>query len=344
MRPATQINGYLTYLVGASVRLGNSSTCHANLLQLSIRCFGCQKPLSNVHTISDCVLAAGIPNQLARVAVRSQDGRINWLDSLVLDYASSADQYLVQVQSGSAQQGKEDPQTVSAPCGAEPPDAGSNTANTPFWVPRVQLCFAAEDPALYAQRFAAACAALDAVEVQLAYELCIDGMPLDDVPQMTTEQVNRVLNFALNSKRLKDKLMDTSTLINEANLEHARAMNKATLQALVIAGKSATLDGRGSSPAAQFYAAAAAGAVADVQMMSIVAPPAVDSQQAPLRATAVMPDEYNFKEVLSEFSFKTLLTKTEVIHALGKIRMESSKVRSCLCCCAWLSCSDVAAL
>mgnify|MGYP001811481519 CR=1 FL=1 len=32
-------------------------------------------------------------------------------------------------------------------------------------------------------------------------------------------QVNRMLSFALNSKRLKDKLMDTSALIAEVCLE-----------------------------------------------------------------------------------------------------------------------------
>jgi dynein heavy chain len=33
-------------------------------------------------------------------------------------------------------------------------------------------------------------------------------------------QVNRMLGFALNSKRLKDRLMDTSTLIGEVSARH----------------------------------------------------------------------------------------------------------------------------
>eukprot|EP00959_Pyramimonas_sp_CCMP1952_P123228 2576280-Pyramimonas_sp.AAC.2 len=39
-------------------------------------------------------------------------------------------------------------------------------------------------------------------------------------------QVNRMLAVALNTKKLKDKLMDTSQLINEVNIEYARTMNK----------------------------------------------------------------------------------------------------------------------
>ena len=35
-----------------------------------------------------------------------------------------------------------------------------------------------------------------------------------------------MLGFALNSKKLKDKLMDTSQLISEINIEYARTMNK----------------------------------------------------------------------------------------------------------------------
>lgn len=35
-----------------------------------------------------------------------------------------------------------------------------------------------------------------------------------------------MLGFALNSKRLKDRLMDSSSLVGEVNIEWARTMNK----------------------------------------------------------------------------------------------------------------------
>ncbi|WIA31960.1 hypothetical protein OEZ86_002815 [Tetradesmus obliquus] len=202
----------------------------------------------------------GIPKAQAKVAVHSQDGSISWVDSLVLEYDSSRNRYLVQLQA-------------------------SSTA-----------------------------------EVQLAYELCIDSMPVDDVPQLSTEQVNRVLNFALNSKKLKDRLMDTSSLINEANLEHARAMNKVALRTLTMA----------AAGAAGSAAVAAAGS--GEQLLPFAVPPPAPAKAAPAKGTVeVAAAGYDFREQLSEFSFKTLLTKPEVIFALGKIRLESSKVvKMCL--------------
>lgn len=50
-------------------------------------------------------------------------------------------------------------------------------------------------------------------------------------------QVNRMLSFALNSKRLKDKLMDTSALIAEVRTGDAarcRALWQATLVVLGV--------------------------------------------------------------------------------------------------------------
>ena len=51
---------------------------------------------------------------------------------------------------------------------------------------------------------------------------------------MTVEQINRMLGFALNSKKLKDKLMDTSQLINEINIEYARTMNKIVFDDMLV--------------------------------------------------------------------------------------------------------------
>ena len=47
--------------------------------------------------------------------------------------------------------------------------------------------------------------------------------------------------------------------------------------------------------------------------------------QAPARGTAAVP-RYDFPASFSEFSFRTLLTKAEIIQALGKLRAECNKV------------------
>lgn len=261
--------------------------------------------------------------------MHSHGGSISWVECIVLDYDSSTNHYFVQLQScinacpspaagAGAQHSKREADAPILAGQQQQQQYSSTTTHTPFWVPRVQLCFAAEDPCLYAKRFAAGLTAVAAAEVQMAFELCVDSMPIDDVPQLTTEQVNRVLNFALNSKKLKDRLMDTSTLINEANLEHARAMNKVTLQtfagACTVAGSSAE------------QPAGAAQAEYGEQLLPLMLPPPPPAKPVPAKDTVDLAAAgYDFREQLSEFSFKTLLTKAEVIFALGKIRLESSK-------------------
>jgi dynein heavy chain len=281
--------------------------------------------------------AAGAPKQTAKVAVRAQDGGLTWSNCVVLEVDTQHNRYLVQQQAAGISRaaspmpgtpsaagldlGNSSPQTpgsrgrASIAVGlARASVAAGATLGPPFWVPRVQLCFNSEDPSVYAERFAAAHAGLAAADTQLAFELCVDSMPVEDVPQLTTEQVNRVLAWALNTQKLQEKLMDTSSLINEANLEHARTLNKVMLQALVAARETAA-----------DAAAAGQGCAAAEQLLPVTVPPATSSP-APTRVE--MPAGYDFKEQLSEFAFKTLLTRPEVISALSKIRQESTKVRT----------------
>lgn len=171
---------------------------------------------------------------------------------------------------------------------------------------------------MYAARFAAAQAGLAAADAELAFELCVESMPVEDVPQLTTEQVNRVLAWALNTQKLQEKLMDTSSLINEANLEHTRTLNKVMLQALVAAREAVAADA----------AAAGQGCAAAEQLLPITVPPAASK---PLPVRVEMLAGYDFREQLSEFAFKTLLTRPEVISALSKVRQESTKVGQAAC-------------
>lgn len=109
-------------------------------------------------------------------------------------------------------------------------------------------------------------------------------------------QVNRVLGFALNSKKLKDKLMDTSQLISEINIEYARTMNKIVFD-----------DSMSRPEASQKML---------VQAEDFPLPP---KPPVPEAATVAVP-EYDFAEQFSEFSFYTCLTKSEVIVASTKVR------------------------
>eukprot|EP00959_Pyramimonas_sp_CCMP1952_P475418 9504169-Pyramimonas_sp.AAC.4 len=80
---------------------------------------------------------------------------------------------------------------------------------------RVWVFFLAEDPFMFARRVAEASQLRDWVESMLRYNFLIDSMPTDDLPGLTSEQVHRITEYALNTKRLQDKLMGVSTLLRE---------------------------------------------------------------------------------------------------------------------------------
>ena len=61
----------------------------------------------------------------------------------------------------------------------------------PEWVPRVRLHFEAEDPFVFARRFADAHERRARSESLLRYSLYVDSMPMEDLPALTTEAVSR---------------------------------------------------------------------------------------------------------------------------------------------------------
>lgn len=60
----------------------------------------------------------------------------------------------------------------------------------PEWVPRVRLHFEAEDPFVFARRFADAHERRARSESLLRYSLYVDSMPMEDLPALTTEAVS----------------------------------------------------------------------------------------------------------------------------------------------------------
>ena len=73
-------------------------------------------------------------------------------------------------------------------------------------VDRLRLMFIAEDPFNFAKRVCHAHKTRVQAEAVLRYNLYIDCMPTDDMPSLDSEQVNRILPSALNTKVLKQKL------------------------------------------------------------------------------------------------------------------------------------------
>lgn len=188
---------------------------------------------------------------------------------------------------------------------------------TPEWLHRIFICFDAEDPRKYAQRLAAAYRGRADAERVLRLSLLVDCMPYGDVPQLSVEQINRMLNYALNNKALKTqmKLMDTSMLISEINIDYARTLNQLVFNSIMLQSK-ASSSGAGTTsnsapPASDRFAA--------------LKPPDefVAAQPRPVPHCGTVPiAEYDFPERFSQFVFASLLTKQEAILALVRTRQE----------------------
>jgi dynein heavy chain len=100
---------------------------------------------------------------------------------MVVDFDEPANRYAVLTPSPQQpmqeeQQGDTDESAAAAKTG-------------PQWVPRIDLCFSAEDPFVFARRHAEAHASRRRAESLLRYNLYIDSMPMEDIPPLTSEQV-----------------------------------------------------------------------------------------------------------------------------------------------------------
>ncbi|XP_069062696.1 dynein axonemal heavy chain 1 [Pleurodeles waltl] len=170
-----------------------------------------------------------------------------------------------------------------------------------YWVPRVRIQFAAEDPRKFAQRVISANSLRKKTESWLLYNLYLDCMPLDKKWTMEQQTLNQMKQFALSTARLKkdDRLLDhMNHLEMEVSLEYSRTMNKMIFDRVVS-----------SKP----------------QMYSYVLLP--DKMVEPvLKKGCVEVPDYPFAKNRGDFIFITLLTRREIIYALTKVRAESNKV------------------
>ncbi|RYG69889.1 hypothetical protein EON64_01625 [archaeon] len=92
------------------------------------------------------------------------------------------------------------------------------------------VCFDAEDPDLYCHRLKRAMDLKDTTTAGVALSLYVDCMPVDNLKPLDSEQVNRILSIALNMEKLRQNpLLDTSSLLQQYNLNHMRTMNQMIL-------------------------------------------------------------------------------------------------------------------
>ena len=137
----------------------------------------------------------------------------------------------------------------------------------------------------------------------MRYNLYIDCMPTEDLCQLDSEQVNRIMSSAMSASQLHQNTVDTSQLLNEVNMDYVRTMNS-------IIFKSCQAD----------------------QSMSHVwdslrLPPKDLQRKAP-QFGVVEHAEHDFPEQFINFSFQTFLTSTDALSVMLRVREECNRVLS----------------
>ena len=113
-------------------------------------------------------------------------------------------------------------------------------------------------------------------------------MPTEEIAPLNSEQINRMLNSALNTQALRNSNLDTTGLIEEANIDYARTMNKIVFDINLNEPQQASL--------------------ADELAGSNQAEEKVVPEQAVIAIPA-----HDFGEQCGEFAFNSFLTNSEVI-------------------------------
>ena len=185
------------------------------------------------------------------------------------------------------------------------------------WVPRLEVCFAAENPFDFARRVRDAFARRREAEEVLQYNLFIDSMPTEDVPPLDQGQLSRMLANALSTKGLKapgDKDMDVAPLLHEVNLDYVRAQSKFVLDAAVAAAKAAAEEG-------------AEEGIVDAVFKTVTIPPSEQPTRPPApEQGCVHVENEGFLDKVSDFTFASFLTQPKVVSMMVKVRAECNWV------------------
>lgn len=75
-----------------------------------------------------------------------------------------------------------------------------------YWIPRIRLCFAAEDPVNFAERVGFVYRSRENTEALLRYNLYVDAMPMEGVGELDQASLRRMTEWAKGAPPLnKDK-------------------------------------------------------------------------------------------------------------------------------------------
>lgn len=169
---------------------------------------------------------------------------------------------------------------------------------------RIFIHFEDEDPKIFSRRFAAAHQKRKHADALIKYNYYIDNMPKHQIPEVDTNQTNRVLQMTQNTKALRGKSSaDTTTLLNEVNVDFAKTMNK------IIFDKHCSDKGN------------------NLITGKLDLPPPIEKKEVPYFGMIRIPP-HDFPSSVTHFILHTLQRYTEVIKTQQEIRKECNDVAS----------------
>ncbi|CAM9544257.1 unnamed protein product [Chrysoparadoxa australica] len=98
---------------------------------------------------------------------------------------------------------------------------------------RMEVYFKAEDPFNFADRLADAQDRRLDTERAILYNLYVDCMPSDDLAELNSDEMNRIIELCMRSRAINQASADAHTLMDEVNVDYQRTMNKIILASQV---------------------------------------------------------------------------------------------------------------
>ena len=183
-------------------------------------------------------------------------------------------------------------------------------------VPRLEVCFGAENPFDFARRVRDAFARRKEAEEVLQYNLFVDAMPSDDLPPLDQGQLSRMLASAMSTKGLAnaETELDVAGLMQEVNLDYMRAQSKFVLDAAAATAVAAEEQGGEE------------GVVDSIFKKVIIPESEQPSRPAAPEQGCVRVENEGFLDKVSDFTFASFLTQPKVVTLLTKVRDECNWV------------------
>jgi len=214
------------------------------------------------------------------------DGTGHWRRAVVLQYNLVGEKFEVQYEE------------------AEPTELGGRRGMMEF-LPRLRVMFRGEDPEAFANRVEEAYKSRTMADCLLRYNFYIDNMPTDDVQQLNGDQTDWLRRAVKTGRPGNVDVAELEVIMQEVQLDFARAMNKVTFDTHVLQGNADPLHESLLPYVEKGFVAQA-----------VCKPP------APWKGRISIP-RHRFSETFAKFCFTTLRVRPEVVLALQGIKAQS---------------------